>query len=136
MGDVGGIGVDEFAGGPEGLAVFLEFDAVVGGVGGVALGLADGGGVGVEEVDGGIVFADVLVGGVFFDVGEDGVALFEELGEAGVAGFAVVGVHEAEGVAAVFAVGGPLDELFGVEGSLGTADGGAGEAGGFAGDGV
>ncbi len=136
MGDVGGVGVDEFAGGAEGLAVFLEFDAVVGGVGGVALGFADGGGVGVDEIDGGIVFADVFVGGVLFDEGQDGVALFEELGEAGVAGFAVVGVHEAEGVAAVFAVGGPLDELFGVERGLGSTDGGAGEAGGFAGDGV
>lgn len=70
--------VEEFAGDAVGFAVFHEFDAEVSGVGGVFLGLAEGGGLGVLEVDGRVVAGDEGVGGVFCDPWEDGVAAGEE----------------------------------------------------------
>ena len=93
--------------------MLLEFEAEVGGVGGVFLGLTESGWGAVGEVDGGIVLGDEGVGGVFGDPGEDFFATDEELGEGA----------EAEGVAAVFAVGGPLDHLLGIESGLGAGDG-------------
>ena len=78
-GVAGGSWVEEFAGDAVGFAVFHESDAEVSGVGGVFLGLAEGGGLGVLEVDGRVVAGDEGVGRVFGDPLEDGVASGEEL---------------------------------------------------------
>ena len=54
--------VEEFAGDAVGFAVFHEFRAEVGGVGGVFLRLAEGRGFGVLEIDWRVVAGDESVG--------------------------------------------------------------------------
>ena len=132
MDDVRGARVDEFAGGLERVAVFLELHAEVGRMRRVLLVFAEVRRGAIEKADGWVVAADQLVGRVLLDPGENAFALGVEHVEG--RKFLLRVPDDAEGVGAIFAVGRPITHLLRVEGGLGAGDRGAGHAGGFAGD--